>query len=31
MAADGHLAPTDDPLSQVEPALALFMAGVFRD
>jgi AcrR family transcriptional regulator len=31
MAADGHLAPAADPLSQVEPALALFMAGVFRD
>ncbi|HXQ14480.1 MAG TPA: hypothetical protein VN814_07665, partial [Caulobacteraceae bacterium] len=31
MAADGHLPPTGDPLSQVEPALALFMAGVFRD
>jgi hypothetical protein len=31
MAADGHLPPTADPLSQVEPALALFMADVFRD
>jgi AcrR family transcriptional regulator len=31
MAADGHLPPTGDALSQVEPALALFMSGVFRD
>ena len=31
MAADGHLPPAGDALSQVEPALALFMAGVFRD
>jgi AcrR family transcriptional regulator len=31
MAADGHLPPAADALSQVEPALALFMAGVFRD
>jgi len=31
MAADGHPPPTGDPLTQVEPALAFFMAGVFRD
>jgi AcrR family transcriptional regulator len=31
MAADGHLPPADDALSQVEPALALLMAGMFRD
>ena len=30
MAADGHLSPEIDALTQVEPALALFMDGVFR-